>query len=516
MPLSLIVKKKCPICNETAIETSRLEFGDEKIIFLKCGHQIVEASLNSGKSTELIAKNGNQLMPFQITGVKFLEHSACRCLIADEQGLGKTVQALAGLRLHFAELTPTVIIVKSAIKIQWMKQCLNWLDTNRIQIIFSSKEICVPGMDIYIMTYDMLKNDHLLDFIEPKLLILDECQQIKNHLSGRAKAVQKLIHRFEFIIALSGTPIKNNAGEYFTILNILQPLLFPEYNRFIREHCDSHDNQYGPKVGGLSDPDNFFELTKDFIIRRRLEDVLPDLFALRMPRKFHHVELDRKVHKAYGQAMQELEEMYYSDNENSAAIIAIMTKLRQITGVSKTEECTDFVDEFLDSNERKIAIFAHHHIAVDLLEAKINNLLQARGLRPCIMVRAGDDTGPKISAFADTQTRVIICSGLAAGEGMDGLQHLCSDMIILERQWNPANEEQIESRLIRFGQTMPVNITYMLASETIDEYFTELVEQKRAIVASTLDGKEMEWESANLMKELAEVLVTKGKKKWTI
>jgi SNF2 family DNA or RNA helicase len=87
---------------------------------------------------------------------------------------------------------------------------------------------------------------------------------------------------------------------------------------------------------------------------------------------------------------------------------------------------------------------------------------------------------------------------------------------MLERQWNPANEEQAEGRFARIGQEDNIIVTYMLASETIDEKFTEIVETKRAIIANTLDGKEYQWDQASLMKELATVLVMKGKKKWTL
>ena len=108
----------------------------------------------------------------------------------------------------------------------------------------------------------------------------------------------------------------------------------------------------------------------------------------------------------------------------------------------------------------------------------------------------------------------MIASTLAAGEGLN-LQ-FCSDAVILERQWNPANEQQVEGRFHRFGQLNNVSITYMLASGTIDEYFTELVEIKRAIVAATLDNKEIAWNQQSLMRELAEVLVTRGKKAWSL
>src|SRR4029078_7711772 len=106
----------------------------------------------------------------------------------------------------------------------------------------------------------------------------DECQAIKNHLSGRAKAVQKLVKlpNVEYVIPTSGSPIENNAGEYFTILNMLRPRVFPEYNRFVRDWCDSYETQHGYKIGGLSQTERFHSLTKEFILRRTKKQVLPE------------------------------------------------------------------------------------------------------------------------------------------------------------------------------------------------------------------------------------------------
>jgi len=92
----------------------------------------------------------------------------------------------------------------------------------------------------------------------------------------------------------------------------------------------------------------------------------------------------------------------------------------------------------------------------------------------------------------------------------------CSDAVMLERQWNPANEEQAEARFHRFGQENNVFVTYMLATGTIDEYFTELVEKKRSIVAGALDKKELVWEESNLMKELTTALLTRGRERWKL
>jgi len=269
---SLIIKAKCPVCDKVAVEVRKVKIGQTKLISLQCGHMVSESVLNTTNYASI--KSGNKtLMPYQIDGVKFVENSNGRCLIGDEQGLGKTIQAIASLKLHSDILCPAVVVTKTTIKQQWMHEIINWNVTNKIQVITSSSSTALPGFDIYIITYDMLKSENIFAFVKPVCIILDECQAIKNHLSGRAKAVQKLVinHNIQHVIGLSGTPIKNHAGEYFTVLNLLNPKMFPEYNRYLRDHVVTSDYHWtGAKCGGLSNPERFHQITADFIIRRRV------------------------------------------------------------------------------------------------------------------------------------------------------------------------------------------------------------------------------------------------------
>ena len=520
MSNSLIIKAKCPVCDKTAVEVRRIKLGASKLVSLICGHMVSESVL-SGTDYSSIKSGTKSLMPYQIDGVKFVEGSNARCLIGDEQGLGKTIQAIATLKLHGDTLFPAIIVTKTTIKQQWMHEILAWSVSQKVQVITSSSSIALPGFDIYVVTYDLLKTDKVFGLITPKSLILDECQAIKNHLSGRAKSVQRLVstHGIEHIIGLSGTPIKNHAGEYFTILNLLNPKLFPEYSRYLRNHVVTTDYHWsGAKCGGLSNPEHFHELTKDFIIRRTKEEVLPDLPKL--SRNFSHTSFeDKKFKTAYEQALKELDELFYAEETSSTMtnMLAVMTKMRQITGISKVEPCVDYVVDFLLSTERKIVVFVHHHIVASMLEDNLNKWLVDGGYNKCLTISAdqsAEGRAENARLFSLPENRVLIASTLAAGEGLN-LQ-FCSDAIMLERQWNPANEEQAESRFHRFGQINPVSVNYLIASETIDEYFSELVEKKRAIVAQTLDGKEMNWETNSLMKELAAILVAKGTKKWTL
>lgn len=523
MALSQILKKTCEACGKIAVEKSRISFGTSKLITLECGHVTTEEVIISADYSSIVSSDGRKLMPYQIDGVKFLESAGGRAILSDEQGLGKTVQALALLKLHRDKLIPAIIVCPTTVKLQWHHEIIRWCGVNGYltQVISSSKELAAPGFDIYITTYDLLKTEKCFELVKDniKFIVIDECQRIKNHLSERAKAVQKICRNVEHILPMSGTPVKNNAGEYFTVLNLVKPTIFPQYNTFIERHCDSYNSGWGYKVGGLRNPEMFHELTKEFILRRTKAEVLPDLPEL--SRKFYHVELDSRLNKAYAGALQELDDLMYDDEvnemERSSRSLAIMTKMRQITGISKVEQCVDFVTEFLLSNDRKIVVFVHHHAVANKLESDLNSWLKDGGFQPVLMMSSSlnaEERQRTVERFRDGNYRVMVASMLASGEGLN-LQ-FCSDAIVLERQWNPANEEQGEARFHRFGQLNPVSVTYMLASGTIDEYFTELVEQKRAIVASTLDNKEIQWDQQSLMKELAMILTTKGKKAWKL
>lgn len=530
MPLSSVIRKECPKCSKVAVEKSRLVIGDSTLITLQCGHLMTATAIAKSENEvyeSIVSADGYKLRDYQINGVKFLEQSEARAIIADEQGLGKTIQVLSLLRLH-TELLPAVIVCPTTVKRQWFFEVIRWCGQNETfttQVINRTDEIALPGFGVYIVTYDVLKKFTdmfaLCDYHPIKTLFLDECQRIKNHLSDRAIAVQRFVKHFDIqhIVPMSGTPIKNNAGEYFTVLNLVAPYRFHSWQRFVNEYCDTYDGGWGTKVGGIADIDYFKENTSDLIIRRTKSEVLKDLPPL--DRKFFHVDLDRRYNKAYAKALDELDEVLYAEDvgefERSSNILAVMSRLRHITGLSKVDDCVNFVAEFLLSNDRKIVVFVHHQDVATLIHDKISALSKDGGfLEPLNMHSGlnGDARAELVERFKLPGYRVMIASTLAAGEGLN-LQ-FCSDAIMLERQWNPANEEQGEGRFHRFGQQNNVSVTYMLASGTIDEYFTELVEIKRGYVAGALDGKEIQWNEQSLVKELAQILVSRGREKWKL
>src|SRR5262245_36158626 len=103
MALSQIVRLECTVCKKVAVEESSMKVGKTSLIRLACGHMISSEDLTSSDENtyeNLIFSDGCRPRHYQIDGIKFGETSNVRFILADEQGLGKTIQALCLLKLH--------------------------------------------------------------------------------------------------------------------------------------------------------------------------------------------------------------------------------------------------------------------------------------------------------------------------------------------------------------------------------------------------------------------------------
>ena len=128
---------------------------------------------------------------------------------------------------------------------------------------------------------------------------------------------------------------------------------------------------------------------------------------------------------------------------------------------------------------------------------------------------SGQDRMRRRQQFNAHTRCIMVASTLAAGEGLN-LQ-TCSDCVMHERQWNPANEEQCEGRFIRIGQTAEVvYATYaeMQGLTTIDPQLDAIVERKRIqFHAMHNKGEAARWSEDSIIKELAESIVRAHKAK---
>ena len=528
----------CPTCKVPREEKSRFGTANVKYISLVCGHMLTIRAdelnrVDSDAAFKLTSLDNKSTYKYQVETAKFIESSGHRSLVAHEMGVGKTICSLAWLNKDFNSKSPFVIFCKSSLKIQWQREIWRWVGTHvKTQVIDSPKDYILAGFDGYIISLDLVKN---LDFeklksrgLVFKTAIVDECQHIKNHLSQRTLGVKSFITFFQIrnIIGLSGTPIKNHAGEYFSILNILRPELFPNYDTFVSNECDYNSTFRGRKVHGLRFPGQFHEKTKDFIIRYTRAEVLPDL--PKIDRQFHYVEFDERAKKVYNKVLDKLVENYkdavLSGAEESGKFKAqnaeMLNELKHLVGLAKINSIVDWITEWLESHvddNEKLTVFVHHKDVHSTVLLKLNEWLKENKLSEALSFTSdlnSDSRQQIIDKFRLPEHRIMLCSTLAGGEGIN-LQ-FCNQAAIVERQWNPANEEQAEARFPRPGSiAQSIPITYIVAIDSVDDELTKMVEKKRAIfnqVVNKMDVDMSKWDESSIMIELTSLLVAKRNK----
>lgn len=521
--------KKCPYCGVTAREKSHFDTKSARIISLTCGHAVAEDLVSIGDYSEMSNLIGDKPYPFQVEGCKFLEETAnLRGLLTYQQGLGKTIMACMIAKAH-PEIRPIITFCKATLKPQWFKQFYYWTGEPS-QTIDSSKEEPLPEIGHYIISYDTANRLKWLPDLKKKLVIIDEVQNIKNHDAQRTNAVRKACANAEFIIGLSGTPIKNNAGEFFPILNLLRAEMFPNLNDFYWNHLASKHSQYGgSRVIGLRRPEEFKSKTSTFILGKSREECLPDLPKVQRINHFcdlgSYVEAYEKVFNEFAHIYDKLEDPTKAFSSGSQ-IIGLMQKLKHIAGLSKINSITEYVEEHLmttmgeKASDQKIAIFVHHQDVMQMLKDSLTKIADPFESNPPLIIDSSIKPELRyavVEKFAkDPKNKMVLATTLVAGEGLDGLQ--CAHKLVLgEREWNSVNEEQAEGRFTRPGSEADyVEVCYMIAEQTIDEQIGELVEKKRAVVEEIMKGKEVNFTESKFMTELGDLLRNKGRKIWRV
>ena len=560
------LQDKCEVCGKVARMKSEkiLEMPgdttpDLKIINLECGHTQFH-KIPKGTPFHLFQMGGdencahewdknncvkcNRKRPyqFQLEGMKFLEAALSANMggaCFDEMGLGKTIQAGGAIKFH-PEWWPTLWVVKSMSKVQFSTFLIWWLgDEHMAQVIEKSTDILIPWFKHYIISYDMVvpktktmkKSGKVVhsgfditkfDKRGIKLVVLDECQQIKNVDSHRTQMIRRIV-KGRKVIALSGTPWNNRGSELFPVLNMLDPIKFNSEQGFKDRWVDFYWQGQYRKEGGIR-PNKiamFKEHIKDLAIRRERSEVMPELPLVNRTKL--NVVMTPAQEEEYDVAVEEFVKWYEEQvtEASGGAIIAMMAKMRHLVALAKIPATLDYVEEFIEDTEKKIAVFAHHKDVQAFLFDQLHEKYSEE--MPVLKFVAGMNAYEvaEIQAkFNDSPRAILVASQLAAGESLN-LQ-TCCDCLMHERQWNPGREEQCESRFVRIGSTaQSVSAVYahLLGLTTTDPQLDVIVETKRVQFHDVHNTTEMrKWNEEALMRELAASIVNahnakKGRKK---
>ena len=164
---------------------------------------------------------GGELKPFQRAGVEYLLKQR-RSFLADEQGLGKTVEALATIEADGAY--PAIVVCPASLKLNWMREIGRWLPERSAQMIDGNRG-AVPTADLTVVNYDIVAGRlEALTALAPRAVALDESHYCKNPGAKRTQAAQQLCASVPgegLVLALTGTPVMNRPPELISQLRIL-------------------------------------------------------------------------------------------------------------------------------------------------------------------------------------------------------------------------------------------------------------------------------------------------------
>ena len=465
----------------------------------------------------------NKLRPFQKIGIKWLEEKHGVGLLADEMGLGKSCQAITYLYLN-PELRPALVICPASIKINWQREIEKWSNEESM-ILYGKKSTHINKSPWYIINYDVLaeelrintgkknkKGKEIIKYVLKdtswifklaslgiKAIIIDECQMITGEKNIRTKAIVTLkenIHKVK-LIALSGTPIKNRPREFFTILNMINPKLFPSRYSFYHRYC-------GPKVGygghwtfdGATNIDQLQELIKSLMLRRTKDEVLKDLPPKQ--RIIIPLETDKVALKNYEDATEQFR-IWAKDHIDKGLDLQInIDRLKQLAYLAKRNSVIKWLEEY---PENKLVVATYHKNTLEDLYTHFKKIsVFIDGSITGIERQKAVDTFQK-----DIKIKFIFLQILCApGMTLTSANATCT----VEFAWSPADHDQLESRVHRIGQERDsVFAYYLIAPKTIEEDIIKLIDTKQVVLGKLLDGKENDkiFNQNNIVKNILKI-----------
>ncbi|NXK96372.1 SMAL1 protein, partial [Formicarius rufipectus] len=414
------------------------------------------------------------LMPFQREGVNFGILRNGRLLLADDMGLGKTIQAIC-IAAYYQKEWPLLVVTPSSVRFTWAEAFHRWLPSlspDSTNVIVTGKDN-LTGSLINIVSFDLLsKMDKQLKSTF-QVVIVDESHFLKNIKTARCRAAMPLLKAAKRVILLSGTPAMSRPAELYTQIAAVQPTFFPQFHSFGLRYCDARKMPWGWDYSGSSNLTELKILLEESIMIRRLKsDVLSQLPAKQRKMVVVAPEGISAKTKAFLEAeAKKMAKGYKSKQQEKEALLVFFSR----TAEAKIRSVIEYILELLESGNNKFLVFAHHKIMLDSvvaeLEKKHVEYIRIDGSTPSA------ERQSLCQKFQFSEQQVVAVLSLTAANM--GLTLSAADLVVFaELFWNPGILIQAEDRAHRIGQTSSVNVHYLVARGTADDYLWPMIQEK--------------------------------------
>lgn len=492
-------------------------------------------SLFSEKECNYIPKDYKfKIQPFkhQIDGVNYgLKYD--RFLLGDEQGLGKTMQAIniACIKKQQKNYKHCLIICGvNGLKWNWkaevekhsnekatilgtrIKKDKEYIGSiqDRLNDLLDIEHIYEedPSTELpyfLITNIETLRNEEIIEKLKElcdkqiiNMIVLDEGHKCKDPSSIQGKHLLKL--QADTMISITGTPLMNNPLDLFIHLKWLGYEKHTFYS--FKNHYCIMGGFGGYQVMGYRHLDQLKEQFEDIMLRRLKRDVLD------LPDKIYQdefVEMTPKQEKIYKEVKMEVQQNI-DKVTNAINPLAEMIRMRQATDYTgilsstvlesaKLERLDELLEEII-GNGHKAIIFSNWtsmtNPTFDRYRKKYN---------PAIITgETKDRVSQEYKFMNDDSCKIIIGTTGAMGTGLT--LTAANYVIFLDEPWNKALKDQAEDRAHRIGTKDNVTIITMICKNTIDERIHDLVQQKGKLADLVVDGKMTTQNKAQLVEFL--------------
>jgi len=473
-------------------ETSLLQVGEELASGI-CSEELLSLKTCFGVNTYFHQVQTAKMVIEKLNG---------RALLADEVGLGKTIEAglilkeylLRGMAKKVLILTPASLIT------QWQQELKTKFDLsfkNHLEISdWEDSDMVIASLD----TAKSQKNQSSVQKIKYDLLIVDEAHKLKNRKTKNWRFVNSI--NTKYLLMLTATPIQNDMIELFNLISILRPGHLSTVQKFKDDFLAERDKRL---------PKNSVQLRKmlsEIMIRHRRADTL-----IKFPQRFvhtHSIELNPDEAELYRELTDFIRKRYFTlpTHKNPRGINRLTLILLQKLMGSSTHALAKALDKMItsnfykddfDSSLKKLLDMARNvkhskkgQVMMEIIKSlneKVIIFTQFRGTQDYI-VKMLRDEGYSVAVFNGQLSQAekdrciedfrgekqILVSTESGGEGRN-LQ-FCKVLINFDLPWNPMKIEQRIGRIHRLGQNDDVHIINLSAKDTIESYVLELLDKK--------------------------------------
>lgn len=451
--------------------------------------------------------------PYQYAGVEYAlgrDH----CLIGDEPGLGKTIQAV--LLDNVIKPKRTLAVVPASLILNWEREVWKWSLKDNVYTypVLAGKDGVNTNADFVILSYSMLLNPAIKDALLDEMwdhMIFDEAHKLKDPKGNKTTMTitgkDGLRSRAGRITMLSGTILPNQPIEVYNAARLLdwdcidnmsqeefRDYYYAQGEGWVRQQvwddkikAHKSDLVYSRTVRNT--PQNLAELQQrlrnKIMVRRSKAQVLTQL-----PPKLWHfvpVQSNAAIRKALSlPGWSEVAKMYELDPDNFDGTIPIdgaVSTARRELGEAKAPQVAAYVSELLEEGVEKVIVGGWHKSVLEILHEK----LKKHGVAYMDGNTTNRNKQKAVDSFqGDPKIRVIVGQTQVMGEGWT--LTASSDVVNAEPDWVPGKNEQLIDRAHRIGQTADsVTGHMMVVPDTMDERILASVIKKDQSIYETLD-----------------------------